>query len=88
MQFQSDILRARVARPKVIETTALGAAYLAGLAVGFWKDRAEVERAWQIDRVFEPRMSADEAAHRRDRWTKALRRALDWEEHSMRDVNT
>ncbi len=88
MQFQSDILRARVARPKVIETTALGAAYLAGLAVGFWKDRAEVERAWQIDRVFEPRMSADVAAHRRDRWTKALRRALDWEEHSMRDVNT
>lgn len=88
MQFQSDILRARVARPRVIETTALGAAYLAGLAVGFWKDRAEVERAWQIDRVFEPRMSADEAAHRRNRWTEALRRALDWEEHSMRDVNT
>jgi len=88
MQFQSDILRARVARPKVIETTALGAAYLAGLAVGFWKDRAEVGRAWQIDRVFEPRMSADEAVHRRNRWTEALRRALDWEEHSMRDVNT
>ncbi len=82
MQFQSDILRARVARPKVIETTALGAAYLAGLAVGFWKDRAEVGRAWQIDRVFEPRRRADEAAHRRGRWTEALRRALDWEEHA------
>ncbi len=81
MRFQSDILRVPVVRPKVIETTALGAAYLAGLAVGFWKDRGEVERAWQIDRTFEPQMSADEAAHRRGRWTEALRRALDWEEH-------
>jgi glycerol kinase len=82
MQFQSDILRVPVVRPKVIETTALGAAYLAGLAAGFWKNREEVQRAWQVDRTFAPRMSADEAAHRRNRWTEALRRARDWEERS------
>ena len=54
MQFQADILRVPVVRPKIVETTALGAAYLAGLAVGFWKDRAEVQRAWEADRTFEP----------------------------------
>lgn len=69
-----------VVRPKIIETTALGAAYLAGLAVGFWKDRSEVARAWQADRTFRPQMSADEAAHRRSRWNEALRRAREWEE--------
>jgi len=82
MQFQADILQAPVVRPKVIETTALGAAYLAGLAVGFWKNRDEVRRAWQVDRAFEPRMAAAAAAHRRSRWAEALRRARDWEEHS------
>jgi glycerol kinase len=81
MQFQADILRVPVVRPKVIETTALGAAYLAGLATGFWKDRAEVSRAWRKDRTFEPQMSADEAAHRRARWRQALSRAREWEEH-------
>jgi glycerol kinase len=65
-----------------VETTALGAAYLAGLAVGYWKDREEVRRAWQVDRVFEPRMPADEAGHRRSRWAEALNRARDWELHS------
>jgi glycerol kinase len=80
MQFQADILQVPVVRPKVIETTALGAAYLAGLAVGFWKDRAEVSRGWQVDRMFEPQMSQDEAAHRRSRWNEALRRAREWEE--------
>jgi glycerol kinase len=82
MQFQADILQVPVVRPKVIETTALGAAYLAGLATGFWKSRDEVHRAWQADRAFEPQMSADEAAHRRRRWAEALKRARDWEEHS------
>jgi glycerol kinase len=82
MQFQADLLQVPVVRPKVIEITALGAAYLAGLAVGFWKDRGEVERAWQVDRTFEPRLGADEAAHRRSRWNEALRRAADWEERS------
>jgi glycerol kinase len=82
MQFQADILQVPVVRPRIIETTALGAAYLAGLAVGFWKNRAEVERAWQTDRRFEPRMDGAEAAHRRHRWAEALKRARDWEEHS------
>jgi glycerol kinase len=82
MQFQADILRVPVVRPKVIETTALGAAYLAGLAVGFWKDRAEVARAWKAERTFEPRMSSDEATHRRKRWNQALSRAREWEEHA------
>jgi glycerol kinase len=82
MQFQADILQVPVVRPKVIETTALGAAYLAGLAVGFWQSREEVQRAWQVERVFEPQVSADHAAHRRARWSEALSRAGDWEEHS------
>jgi glycerol kinase len=81
MQFQADILQAPVVRPKVIETTALGAAYLAGLATGFWKDRAEVSRSWHVERTFEPQMSADKAAHRRSRWNQALSRARDWESH-------
>jgi glycerol kinase len=81
MQFQADILQVPVVRPKVIETTALGAAYLAGLATGFWKDRKDVSRSWQVDRTFEPQMSADKAAHRRARWTQALNRARDWEDH-------
>jgi glycerol kinase len=80
MQFQADILQTPVVRPKVIETTALGAAYLAGLSSGFWKNREEVHRAWQVDRTFEPRMKPDLAAHRRQRWGEALRRAMAWEE--------
>lgn len=79
MQFQADILQAPVVRPKVIETTALGAAYLAGLATGFWKDRSELSRIWQVDHIFEPQMSADKAEHRRARWKQALSRACDWE---------
>ena len=81
MQFQADILRVPVVRPKVVETTALGAAYLAGLAVGFWKNRDEVHSAWQLDRTFEPKGNADETAHRRQRWAEALKRARDWDEH-------
>jgi glycerol kinase len=79
MQIQADILGVPVARPKVTETTALGAAFLAGLATGFWSSAADVAQAWQIDRRFEPSMGADEAAARRSRWTKALERAKDWE---------
>ena len=82
MQFQADILQVPVIRPQTIETTALGAAYLAGLATGVWRDRDEVQHAWKADRVFEPRMSADEAAHRRSRWAEALKRAREWEERS------
>jgi glycerol kinase len=79
MQFQADILGVPVVRPRILETTALGAAYLAGLAVGFWKDRTEIHKTWQLERDFEPKMSRDECAHRRARWSEALNRARDWE---------
>ena len=82
MQFQADLLQVPIVRPKVAETTALGAACLAGLAVGFWKDRAEVSKAWQPERTFEPAMSPDEVAHRRSRWAEALNRAREWEERT------
>jgi glycerol kinase len=80
MQFQADILGVPVVRPKVIETTALGAAFLAGLAVGFWPSTADLKHAWEIDRRFEPHMTADESASRRARWAKALERAKEWED--------
>ena len=59
MQFQSDILNARVERPQCIETTALGAAYLAGIAVGIWKDREEIRKYWDLERAFEPDMEEE-----------------------------
>lgn len=83
LQFQADILRVPVVRPKVLETTALGAACLAGLAVGCWRDRSELQAAWQVDRVFEPGRSADEVAHRRSRWAEALDRSRAWEERTQ-----
>ncbi|MEE2937355.1 MAG: glycerol kinase GlpK [Planctomycetota bacterium] len=79
MQFQADIMQVPVVRPKVIETTASGAAYLAGLAVGFWEDIEEISSIWQTDRVFEPTMSIDEVTGRRKRWIKALDRARHWD---------
>jgi len=81
LQFQSDLLGVPVVRPKVTETTALGAAYLAGLAVGFWASMDELAAHWQIDRVFHPTMSRDQAAHRMARWKLALDRSRDWQEH-------
>ena len=80
MQFQADILQAPVVRPKIIETTALGAAFLAGLAVGFWKNHSEIESIWQADRVFEPAMKASEVIFRRQRWKQALERSMEWEQ--------
>ncbi len=82
MQFQADLLQVPVVRPKVVETTALGAAYLAGLAVNFWKDREELHQAWQVDRTFQPQRNADEVARGRRRWAEALNRARDWEKQS------
>ena len=78
MQFQADILGVPVVRPKVTETTALGAAYLAGLATGVWKDEAEIANLWEKDRVFEPRMSRDEAEARIVRWRRAVERSRRW----------
>jgi glycerol kinase len=82
MQFQADILGVAVVRPNVTETTALGAAYLAGLAIGYWKSTDDVKANWKVDRKFEPAMAAKDRDHRRSRWAEALRRACDWEERS------
>jgi glycerol kinase len=79
MQFQADLLRVPVVRPAVTETTALGAAYLAGLAVGFWKSAEEIGRQRRIDHRFEPRMEAARAEALRSGWKRALERAKGWE---------
>ena len=76
MQFQSDILKTKVIRPTMIETTALGAAYLAGLAVGFWKDQAEITAKWQIDKVFEPKDSNREELIKG--WDRAIKTTNNW----------
>ncbi|MBL8376730.1 MAG: glycerol kinase GlpK [Burkholderiales bacterium] len=76
MQFQADILGVPVVRPKVMETTALGAAALAGLATGFWKDEAEIASLWQKDATFEPRMTGEERAARMADWQQAVARLL------------
>jgi glycerol kinase len=78
MQFQADLLGVPVVRPRVAETTALGAAYLAGLATGVWRTAAEIAAQWQRDREFTPRMSRDEASARLAGWRRAVERAKDW----------
>src|SRR4051794_2269714 len=78
MQFQADILNATVRRPTVAETTALGAAYLAGLAVGYWKDLADIAQNWVLDMEFTPRMSAADRDVRYAQWQEAVRRTLGW----------
>ncbi|MCR5147362.1 MAG: glycerol kinase GlpK [Eubacterium sp.] len=80
MQTQSDIINAAVLRPKCVETTAMGAAYLAGLAVGYWKDRNEVLSNWEIDKTFSPEINDEERETRLAGWEKAVRKAFDWAE--------
>ena len=80
MQFQADILGVPVLRPKVLETTALGAAYLAGLATGVWQDTAAISRQWAVGRRFDPAMGRSEAEERMRGWTRALKRAKSWVE--------
>lgn len=79
MSFQSDILNVPVRRPQVLETTALGAAYLAGLAVGFWKDQDEIKDKWAVDREFEITMEEDLRNKKYNGWKKAVKRSMDWE---------
>jgi glycerol kinase len=79
MQFQADLLGVPVVRPQVTETTALGAAYLAGLSAGFWDSMDEVAANWKVDRRFEPAMTRDEAAARMRRWSRAVERSRDWD---------
>jgi len=78
MQMQADLLGVPVVRPRVTETTALGAAYLAGLAVGFWKDEAQIAALWSRERVFEPTLSRDAAQERLAQWKRAVARARQW----------
>jgi glycerol kinase len=80
MQFQADLLGVPIVRPAVTETTALGAAYLAGLAVGFWDSLDEIARQWRVDRRFEPRMARSTADRLRERWGEAVSRAKGWEQ--------
>jgi glycerol kinase len=80
MQFQADLVGIDVERPVVAETTALGAAYLAGLAVGYWADQADVARNWALDRRFSPQLPTDQRDRMYGRWQQAVQRALRWEE--------
>jgi glycerol kinase len=80
MQFQADILGVPVQRPAITETTALGAAYLAGLAVGYWDSPEALESQWNIDRTFEPTMSADQRESLYHDWKRAVERAKAWAE--------
>ena len=80
MQFQADILGVPVQRPKIAETTALGAAYLAGIAVGFWSGEEEVAKQWAIDRTFEPTFSADQREALYADWKKAVERSRGWDQ--------
>jgi glycerol kinase len=82
MQFQADLIGAPVVRPRVQETTALGAAYLAGLAVGVFRDTDQIDAQWQIEKVFEPSLPGERAAELRARWTRAVERSKGWERDS------
>jgi glycerol kinase len=80
MQFQADILNTKVIRPQITETTALGAAYLAGLAVGFWKDLSEIEGYWQVEKAFESQMNEDIRMEHQKNWKRAIKAATAWAE--------
>jgi glycerol kinase len=78
MQFQADVLGVDVVRPRVAETTALGAAYAAGLAVGFWSGQEELAAQWAEDRRWTPQMPAEQRERHYRKWQKAVTRTLDW----------
>ena len=80
MQFQADVLGIPVVRPAVTETTAMGAAYLVGLAVGVWESREQVAALWRTDRIFQPQWSEDQRAERLRQWHRAVLRAMSWAE--------
>ena len=80
MQFQADILNTEVHKPECIETTALGAAYLAGLAVGFWRDLEEIKANWALAKTFCPNMEQEKREHLLAGWKKAVKRSFAWED--------
>ncbi|MEG0068423.1 glycerol kinase GlpK [Cetobacterium sp.] len=79
MQFQSDIIGKPVDRPSTVETTALGAAYLAGLSVGFWNDKSEIKKNWCLEKSFLPSMTEEERDKKHSKWKRAVERSLEWE---------
>jgi glycerol kinase len=78
MQFQADLLQSKVVRPKITETTALGAAYLAGLAVNYWRDINEVRQQWQMDRTFSPQIEAGDTLSLIKGWHRAVNASKAW----------
>ena len=80
LQIQANMAQTKVDRPKCVETTALGAAYLAGLAVGVWDSLEDIQQNREIDRIFEPQMPLDVRNKYYDGWKKAVTRAMDWED--------
>ena len=80
MQFQADILNVPVVRPKVAETTSLGAAYAAGLAVGYWGNFDELRHNWGVDREWQPDLADEQRQQYTTNWKKAINRSLDWTE--------
>ncbi len=85
MQFQADILGTLVNRPAITETTALGAAYLAGLGAGLWKDREDIKKNWKSGKVYAPAMDHTERENRYAKWKKAVKRSMGWENDSMEE---
>jgi glycerol kinase len=80
MQFQSDILGVPVVRPLIAETTSLGAAYAAGLAVGFWENLVDLRQNWIVDHTWEPQLSSEKREELYARWLKAVEKSFDWVE--------
>jgi glycerol kinase len=88
MQFQSDILNTNINRPKVVETTALGAAYLAGLAVGFYTSKEDIKNSWIMDKEFTSTMDDTKRNKLYRGWTKAVKRSLDWAKEDEAELAT
>ena len=82
MQFQSDLLQTKVVRPKITETTALGAAYLAGLAVEFWSGISDLKEQWQIDRTFSPQIESSGIQSYISGWNRAVKATKAWADDS------
>jgi len=80
MQFQADVLKSKVVRPEITETTALGAAYLAGLAVGFWSGPGEIKKQWKADKTFSPKLNEKKTKDYIAGWRKAVKAAQAWAE--------
>ena len=78
LQMQADLCQVPIYRPKCVETTALGAAYLAGLAAGYWKDQEEIRENWEVDRVFASSISQEEREQKLDCWHRAVKCAMGW----------